>query len=106
MGLAGLGLPTSNSHLARVMAAARVPQAEVWAANPRMLQERLLRLKDLGLAETTRQGYWVCADRALESAARMAFEEATAAEAAGEADGPLGSEQPVVLAPVSCKPMK
>ena len=73
MGLAGLGLPTSNSHLARVMAAARVPQAEAWAANPRMLQERLLRLKDLGLAETTRQGYWVCADRALESAARMAF---------------------------------
>lgn len=74
MGLAGLGLPASNSHLARVMAAARgLPQAEAWAANPRMLQERLVHLKGLGLAETTRQGYWVCAERALESAARMAF---------------------------------
>jgi hypothetical protein len=74
LGLAGLGLPTSNSHLARVMAGTRgFPQAQAWAANPRLLQERLLRLQGLGLAETTRQGYWVCAEPALESAARMAF---------------------------------
>ena len=74
LGLAGLGLPTSNSHLARVMAGTRgFPQAPAWAANPRLLQERLLRLKGLGLAETTRQGYWICAETALESAARMAF---------------------------------
>ena len=74
MGLAGLGLPASNSHLARVMAGARgFPQADAWAANPRLVQERLVRLQIQGLAGTTRQGYWVCAERALESAARMAF---------------------------------
>ena len=74
LGLAGLGLPTSNSHLARVMAGARgFPQAQAWAANPRLIQERLLHLQSLGLAETTRQGYWICAGRALEPAARMAF---------------------------------
>jgi len=73
-GLAGLGLPTSNSHLARVMEGARgFPQAQAWAANPRLVQERLVRLQAQGLAATTRQGYWVCAERALESAARMAF---------------------------------
>jgi hypothetical protein len=73
IGLAGLGLPTSNSHLARVLAETlALPRTQAWAANPRLMQERLLRLKSLGLAETTRQGYWTCAEKGLESAARMA----------------------------------
>jgi len=64
LGLAGLGLPTSNSHLARVMAGTRgFPQAPAWAANPRLLQERLLRLKGLGLAEMPNTNYLKAAKR-------------------------------------------
>jgi len=73
MGLAGIGLPASNSLLAKVMAEAGFPQARAWAANPRLIQEILLDLKARGLAEATPRGAWTCADGCLESAARMAF---------------------------------
>jgi len=74
MGLAGLGLPAGNSHLARVLAEATGwPQARAWAANPRSLQDLLLELQAGGLARSTPRGYWSCTEPCLESAARMAF---------------------------------
>jgi len=74
MGLAGLGLPTSNSHLAKVMAeAGGFPQARAWAANPRRIQEILAELQAGGLAQSSGRGYWSCTELSLESAARLAF---------------------------------
>lgn len=76
MGLAGVGLPASNSHLARLLAGlGRFPQAPAWAENPRRLQEVLAGLQARGLAGSPRPGYWACTGRSLESAARMAFAE-------------------------------
>ena len=69
MGLAGLGLPASNSHLAKVLAGAGCGPAQAWCANPRRLQEVLLGLQARGLAQAGRNGYWACSERSLESAA-------------------------------------
>ncbi|BDU73292.1 DEAD/DEAH box helicase [Mesoterricola silvestris] len=72
MGLAGLGLPSTNSHLAQALARAGAhPQAPAWAANPRRVQELLERLQPRGLV-VERRGFWHCAERCLESAARLA----------------------------------
>ena len=73
MGLAGLGLPSTNSHLAKVMAEAGIPEARAWAANPRRIEQILQDLLAKGLAETTQRGFWRCAETCLESAAREAF---------------------------------
>jgi hypothetical protein len=73
LGLAGLGLPVTNGHLAQVLAAAGMPQARAWAGNPADLQKRLQELRGLGLAQVDRTGHWSCAARAIEAAARAAF---------------------------------
>lgn len=76
MGLAGVGLPAGNSHLARLLAGlGRFPAAAAWAANPRRLQDVLETLQGRGLAAQPRPGYWACSLRSLESAARLAHRE-------------------------------
>ncbi len=72
MGLAGLGLPATNAHLAQALLRVRAhPEAEAWAANPRRVQTVLERLRERGLA-AERRGYWHCREACLESAARLA----------------------------------
>lgn len=71
-GLAGLGLPTANGHLAQALARAGAhPEAPAWAANPRKVQALLERLAGRGLA-VERRAHWHCRETCLESAARMA----------------------------------
>jgi len=71
-GLAGLGVPTANGHLAQALArAAAHPEAPAWAANPRKVQTLLERLAAKGLA-VERRGHWHCREACLESAARLA----------------------------------
>ena len=72
MGLAGLGLPASNSHLAQTLArTGAFAEATAWVANPRRIQELLTRLRERGLTEE-RRGFWHCTPACLESAARHA----------------------------------
>jgi superfamily II DNA or RNA helicase len=73
MGLAGLGLPCTNSHLALTLGrAGGFPQAQAWIENPRKVQDLLARLKSRGLLEE-RRGFWHCSEASLESSARLAF---------------------------------
>ena len=73
MGLAALGLPASNAHLAQTLArTGAFPEAAAWAANPRKVQELLVQLRGRGLVEE-RKGYWHCTAASLEASARLAF---------------------------------
>jgi len=74
MGLAALGLPATNAHLAQtLLRSGGFPQAQPWTANPRKVQDLLTLLRGRGLVEE-RRGYWHCTAASVESSARLAFE--------------------------------
>jgi hypothetical protein len=74
LGLAALGLTLANGRLAQTLARAGCfPEARAWAANPRLVQDILVRLRERGLAEE-RNGFWRAGPGAVESASRLAQE--------------------------------